>query len=471
MAILTCLIGTNRQANAQMNDTVIFSTLGSYSFTWTYSGYTPRIDRLGRPYVYLAAKELGLVTFSISDPIEPVPVDTISVAALGNLKATGVTQDKNNLFVSLGDFQGAGENAGLAIFDISVPASPVLLDRWDSAAFGNGTSSVVLEENYAFLSAMTQGVLIMDISDRQRIKFVTQIIPDPDFGSQHFVYHSRGLFISGDTLLVAHDNGGLRVIDVTDKLNPVEIGMYVNETIDEIGAAYYNHVYRIGNQAFCAVDFCGFESVDITDPAAMTSTAWLNPWNCTANPPPFGSWLGSDGHTNEIAYAVEQNVLFFSGGDSEILALDPRDPDDLRILGGWGQPNDNTGSWGVDVFGNLAAIANIHTAGFPFNSTVGGLQLLSWQHVLNVIETGKINAGLDLSPNPGYNQVTIHVNHFMENASFEMINHFGQPVKSFQNISGQSFLFKRDKLPAGLYFIRLSEMGKIIGNAKLIIAD
>lgn len=410
--LLLCILfpGIILKIHAQStNDSIIFNTLGNYNFSLTYSGYTPLIDRLGRPYVYLATKELGLVTFNVSNTMNPVTVDTQSVSSLGNLKVTGIAQDSNYLMVSLGDYQGAGENAGLAIFDITNPVSPVLLDRWDSAAFHNGTATVILQNNYAYLGAMHKGVLILDISNKQDIKFVSQIIPDTTFGNPTHVYHARGLFISGDTLLVADDNGGLRVIDVTNKLLPVEIGKYKSSTILAAAYPFYNHVYRIGNYAYCALDYCGIEVVDISNPALMTEASWLNPWNCSNLPPPLGTWNGSDGHTNEIAYSASNNVLMFSGGDSQILAVDPSDPLQARIMGAWGPPNDSVGSWGTDVYGNLVAIANVKTFGFPFVSTVGGLQLLNWNLILGVDENYNKSDTVNIFPNPAIDKVFVKV--------------------------------------------------------------
>ena len=173
MLFFLCFIGgvTNLYAKS-INDTVIFNTLGNFNFNFTYSGYTPLIDRLGRPYVYLAAKELGLVTFDVSNTMNPIPVDSQTVVSLGNLKVTGVAQDSIYLLVSLGDFQGAGQNAGLAIFDVSNPVNPVLLDRWDSTAFNGGVATVIWQGNYAYLGAMSSGVVILDISNKLDIQFV-----------------------------------------------------------------------------------------------------------------------------------------------------------------------------------------------------------------------------------------------------------------------------------------------------------
>lgn len=446
--------GIENMYSQSVNDTVIFNALGSFNFNWTYSAYTPLIDRLGRPYIYLATKELGLVTFDISNTLNPVPVDSQTVVSLGNLQVTGVAQDSNYLFVSLGDFMGT-ENAGLAIFDVSNPVAPVLLDRWDSAAFNNGTATVIWQGNYAYLGAMSKGVVIVDISNKQNIQFVSQIIPDTTFGNQSYGYSSRGLFISGDTLLVADDNGGLRVIDVTNKQNPVEIGKFVSNFIDSIAAAFYNHVYRIGNYAYCAIDFCGFEVVDVSIPSLMTEVSWLNPWNCTNVPPPFGSWNGSDGHTNEIVYSVSQNVLFFSGGDSQVLAFDPSTPAQPRIMGAWGPPNDSAGAWGIDVYGNLAALANVKTFGFPFVSNVGGLQLLNWNLVSGVENNYGEFFQLNIFPNPASDYFILPITN-TTNYELKLFDFTGRELQPVIIRNSDSFIICCNNFLQGIYFLKIT---------------
>lgn len=444
-----------QSAGYAQTDTVLFNALGNYNFNFLYSGYTPLIDRLGRPYVYLATKELGVVTFDISNSSNPQPVDTIPKSAINNLKATGVAQNGNFLFISLGDFEGVGEPAGLAIFDISNPSVPVIVDEWDSTFFDKGTSSVIVDGDYAYLSAMADGILILDVSNQQNIQFVSHLIPDINFGFHHGTYHARGLFLNNDTLLVADDNGGLRIIDVSNKQTPVEIGMYVNSSIDSIGRAYYNHVYRIGNTAWCTVDFCGFETVDISNVASMQSIAWLNPWNCTNIPPPWGSWMGSDGHTNEIAYDTQRNILFFSGGDSQVLAIDADNPSQPQIIGVFGIPNDSVGSWGVDVYNNMIAIANLHTLGFPFISQVGGLQLLSYQ-VITSIEQYDLMNDVKLFPNPSTNLLTVSGILFSSGDEITITNILGQKVLTshiFEN--GMNREIDISKLSSGIYYLQL----------------
>lgn len=455
----------------QNRDTVIFQPKGRFDFSLLYSGYTPLIDRLGRPYVYLATKELGLVTFDISDKSHPFPADTIPVAQLGNLKATGVSQAGTTLFISLGDFQGAGEKAGLAIFDFSNPLKPLLLDRWDSTTFAKGSTSVQIQGDYAYLSAMDEGLIILDISNRKQIRFVSQLIPDSKFGNHHNGYHTRGLYLSGDTILIAHDNGGLRIVDLTNKKKPLEIGQYVNQTIDSTGIAYYNHVLPIGNFAYCAVDFCGIETVDISNPSKIKNAAWLNPWNCTSQPPPFGSWNGSGGHCNEMAYSRAHHQIFISGGDSQILALDTKDPYHPRMNGMYGPSQDNIGSWGTDVFDELIAIANIHTLGFPFKSAVGGLELIQWTQSTLTEEHATTHPEAWLYPNPCYDQFVINANQSLEGVTLLLVNDLGEVV--LQKTLNQELTQRIDchKLPSVIFTALLIKDGIIMTTQRLVVLD
>lgn len=465
LIFMTLLTGI--KCYAQTNDTIIFSKLGSFNFTWTYSGYTPLFDRLKRPFIYLATKELGLVIFDISNTSNPLPVDTIPVSSLGNLKATGITQDSIFLYISLGDFQST-QNAGLAIYDISNPENPIFLDSWTDNEFNKGSSSVICKGNYAYQSAMEKGVIILDVSDKHNIKYVSKIIPDLNFGNKKFTYHSRGLFLEGDTLLVADDNGGLRLIDVTNKKNPIEIGKHLNSRIDSTGAVYCNHVYQIGNYAYCAMDFCGIETVDVSDPSSIISIAWLNPWNCINQPFPFGSWNGSDGHCNEIAYSDLQNILFFSGGDTEIIAVSIDNPYKPKIIGTWGLPGDKVGSWGIDISENLAAVANVHTLGFPFVSNTGGLQLLSWRHISRVDQLEQLNT-FQIFPNPSSTKAILQSQNYLHNSTIVINDTFGSTSFCFKNISGTSFEIPGDSLPVGIYIIKIIEDNNLSGFCKLII--
>lgn len=438
------------------NDTVIFTTQGHFYYNQfpLWAVYSPLIDRMSRPYVYTASTDLGMVTFNISNLMAPVPVDTITPAMLGNAKASFLAQVGNLLFIATGNLQAAGERGGLSIYDISNPLQPLLKDHWDSAAYTHGSAHVIINGNYAYLAALDDGVIILNISNVNNIQFVSQIQPTniACLNSNH----SRGLFLSGDTLLVANDCGGLRVINVSNPNAPAQMGAYLNTSSYGTGTPYYNHVYRIGDYAFIPVDYCGFEVDNVANPAAITNVATWNPWNCSSN-----NWNGADLHTNEIVSAMPTaNVLMVSGGDSQVLAFDPTNPTQLRLMGAWGFPNtDSLGSWGVDVFGGLVALGYLRTPA-PFFSDHGGLQLLSWTLLTgekeNEMETGKLN----LYPNPASEKCTIELPASPDKLfTIEIIDVMGKTVSTEiadPKFNGRTAEVNLNGLSAGIYSVRVS---------------
>ncbi|HEU4719433.1 MAG TPA: T9SS type A sorting domain-containing protein [Bacteroidia bacterium] len=393
------------------NDTVIFTQLGHFYYdtvVWR-AAYSPLIDRLGRPYVYTASVDLGMVTFDINDPMNPVPVDTIRPADLNGYKATFLAQDADTLFITTGGFQGFTQRAGLSIYDVTNPATPVLMDHWDTAAWAHGVSHIVLDGDYAFLSAMNDGIIVLNISDKHNIRFVSHFVPTTTPNTS-YAPHTRGLYLDNDTLIDADDGGGLRIIDATDKQNLVQIGAYLNPVPHATDTVYpfYNHVWCIGKHAWIPVDYAGIEVDDYSNPASITTDAWSNIWNNTG----ISSWYGSDGHTNEIVYTgPTTNVLMVSGADSQVLAFDPSDPANPRIMGWWGPPNtDNEAAWGVDEFNGLVVCGYLRDVGSnqPYYSTYGGIQLLSW----NLLVTGEndnspATSTLMISPNPTNDKATV----------------------------------------------------------------
>ncbi|MBP8725365.1 MAG: hypothetical protein KBF37_03495 [Saprospiraceae bacterium] len=466
LLIALCMVPV--AGSAQPVGGIVFNPLGSFEFSWPYSGYTPLIDRMGRPYVYMATKQLGVVVFDVSEPMDPFPVDTLTVAAMGGLRATGLAQRDQTLFVSLGEFTGVTERAGLAILDVSQPENPQMISRWDSAAFDRGSSTVIVQDEFAYLGAMEHGVVILNIGRGAPIRFVSSIIPDKLFGSKKHSYHARGLSLQEDLLLVAYDNGGLRTIDVSDKSTPRETGKYAASGIDAEGTIFCNHVCRVGQRAFCAMDYCGIEVVDVTDPASMQQLAWINPWGCTSQPPPLGSWNGSPGHCNEIVFSPEAGALFLSGGDTQVLSLDAAQP---QLSGQWGTPDDSTGTWGVDVFKNTIALTNVRTPGFPFISTHGGLQLLRWERTVGASSPDDFPANrFSPYPNPAGEAASVYISGTPANGILRLVDGLGRTAKEWKHLDRGSRALELDRLPLGIYQLQWLEGNAILARSRLVIA-
>lgn len=81
------------------------------------------------------------------------------------------------------------------------------------------------------------------------------------------------------------------------------------------------------------------------------------------------------------------------------------------------------------------------------------------------------NEDIIITPNPFSEQTTMQFNKILNEATLEVFNSLGQPVKQMKNIIGQTIILDRDNLPGGIYFIRLTTDDKIFTTYKLVITD
>lgn len=399
-------------------DTVSLLEVGRYQHPYVIgsissSTYSCRIDRLNRPYVYMACWNLGLVTLDITDPSQPVPVDTLTQAELGGLNAMNVEQRGTTLYLPLGGFNDDNQGTGFATVDASDPQNLNVLDRWDGGEdFTTGAAIVVLDEDVAYLGGMEEGIASFDISDPASIEPLGTFLPDVTWpGLVAYPPNARGMAVKDDVLYLCFDAGALRAIDVSDPSSMSQLGQYLNPQQPALTPCAYNNVVIKGHHAFITTDFCGFEVVDISDPTDMQQVNWTNPWNCLG-----GSWFGSDGHTNEAVLAMNDSLLFLSGGDSELLIYDVTEPAIPQLVGGHILPNDTAAAWGVDVHGGLAASCLLNNSFIffppqPYYSYFGGLLLFEWAPEFTTGLAGVAGHGdaLRIWPNPADDEVFLEV--------------------------------------------------------------
>lgn len=78
---------------------------------------------------------------------------------------------------------------------------------------------------------------------------------------------------------------------------------------------------------------------------------------------------------------------------------------------------------------------------------------------------------ISIYPNPFSRQTTFQTKDIWNHASLSVYNSLGKKVKEIKDINGQTYLFYKDNLPNGFYFIYLTQDdGSIITN-KLVISD
>ena len=60
---------------------------------------------------------------------------------------------------------------------------------------------------------------------------------------------------------------------------------------------------------------------------------------------------------------------------------------------------------------------------------------------------------------------------YLQNATLELYNSFGQKVKYIKSLNGQTITLHRDNLPTGLYYYRLIQGETVLKSDKLMIVD
>lgn len=337
---------------------------------------TMQHDQQGLPYLYVANKEAGLKVYNITDIKKPKLVATVSTRSFASLHAMNLTQDGNYLYLAIGNHFNNKQASGMAIVDITNPVKPVFLSYWTLPNSSGGSGIVKVQGNYAYLGAMGNGLIILDISDKKKINFVSQFVPDinyPDPKPKKSLYNARGMQVKDDLVYLCYDAGGLRIINCKDKTNPVETGHYSNPVMNGKPRAYNNIVVE-NDLAYIAVDYCGMEVLNVKDIANIKSVGWWNPYGCPTN-----NWFTSPVHANEIAYNKDCNLVFLSTGKSDLDIINVSDPANPVLCKEFGGPNNNMGTWGVSIYKDKVFLSYT-CAIIPFASNWTGIKLLTYSN-------------------------------------------------------------------------------------------
>ena len=457
-------------------DTVTFDVAAELLFPSfpVKSSYASLFDkRDGQHYLYSANMEFGLGIYDTADPTLLSTVQNLGIATFDNLDVSTVEQRNNSLFVGIGDFQVKDNVAsGLAILDITDPETPVVKDIWDSTAFQRGISHLIIDGDYAYLTTMKDGLLILRVQDENHIQFVSSLQLDLSFpapsGNAH---NARGLQIRNDTLYVCFDRGGLRLVDVTDKQHPVEIYQYVNPVLNASAGAAYNDIALKGHFAFVSVDYCGLEVLDI-GAIPFTSVLWYNPWNCN-----FTNWSGAAIHTNELILANNDSLLFVTGGQSELFVFDVTDPETTVKIGEFVNLYDTLATSGLDVYDNRVSLSFLHTPVHippftPFFSDPGGLKILDYQ--VDLLSSGtseKSKGGIRIFPNPATDRIVVEAGTGIEELTlFDLLGRELVAAEFHQTLERVELPIQ-GALPGGVYFVKVKISDNQVFTKKIVLKN
>lgn len=357
-----------------------FSRAPELLWEWSSGNETPlhaEPDAEGGQVLYVAMRRAGVQLLSTAGGAQPRPLSRVPYFALGGMEATSLAQRGHMLYVALGNiFSALPGRCGLAAIDVSDKRRPRVLSLWRSSEPTHGASSLLIDGDALYLGAMRNGLLTFDISNPEKPVMIGKFRPDINYPRPNpgKVAHPnvRGMALRDNLLYVCYDAGGLRILDVSDKRNPKEIGRYINPRMKMQQA--YNGVAIDYPYAYFAVDYAGVEVVDVSDPQNPKQVSWWDPWNVESG---RNRWFNSGGHTNQIVLDRQKKLLFLSCGDSELIILDVSEPFEPRLASRYGGIKDRLGAWGVSRDGDTLYLTYIK-AFIPFSGRWNGIKALRW---------------------------------------------------------------------------------------------
>lgn len=416
-----------------------------------------RDTNASKPYLYISGKGAGLQIYNISSLTSPTLVTTISISSLNNLHVMSSTQAGNYLYLALGDhFNASAQKSGMAIVNITNPASPTVTATYSFTA-NSGAGHVAVEGNYAYLSAMQNGIIVLDVTNKSNIVFKSVFKPSIDFpkinpdASEQDKINVRQITAKNNILYVCYDAGGLRIVDATNPLALKETGQYSNPLLNTKARAYNNLILN-DSLVYVATDYCGLEILNIKDTSNITQTSWWNPWNCET---PANYWLNSIGHTNEIEYDPVCKLVFMSAGRSDLFAVNVSNPLAPDSCSRFGIPTDSLGTWGIGRYKNQLYLSYIY-AGVPFYANWGGTKILTYDNTCSAtgIRELKLKEVVVVYPNPVHSVLTISNGKLKTHAAlnYKILNALGKECGSGVTESEIDVSF----LASGFYTIQFS---------------
>ncbi len=213
------------------------------------SGYrfTPNMKAVGN-YLYAISFDGYFLVVDVSDPWNPM--------------VTGILENKNynNLCIS-GAYAYVSKNQGMAVVDISNPAAPKEIARYEPYDYIYG-QNITVQDPYVFMGFKTSwlftkvGMEIIDISNPQSPQQAGRI----SVSAFQEWEEKFALDTSGSYLYAA--GYGLRVYDISNPGAPRQVG-------DKVGNGYWNRAFAVsGNYAYISKDNKGIYTLDISDPTS-----------------------------------------------------------------------------------------------------------------------------------------------------------------------------------------------------------
>jgi len=93
-----------------------------------------------------------------------------------------------------------------------------------------------------------------------------------------------------------------------------------------------------------------------------------------------------------------------------------------------------------------------------------------WEYgSISGVEENNLQTNISVFPNPVIETATLNFSSSIENGNLVVTNSEGKKVREIKNVNGNSFLFERENLSPGIYFISIYEGATKKGVSKVVL--
>jgi hypothetical protein len=192
-------------------------------------------------------------TNGLSNPAHPL----FSTADAQNVEFVGHIGGVTHAVAVQGSYAYIGEGPRLTILDISNPASPIVVGK--TPPMPSLVQAITVADGYAYVTADWAGLRVVDVSDPTNPIEIAYNNP---------CIWALDVAVTGDYVYLA-GSSGLRVIDVSIPSNPTEVGAYNTP-------GYARGVAVAGGYAYVADSDEGLRVVDISSPSNPTEVGFFD---------------------------------------------------------------------------------------------------------------------------------------------------------------------------------------------------
>jgi hypothetical protein len=257
----------------------------------------------GKRYALMASDFDGVVVIDVTDPNQPSVVRTIP--------ETG--DSVHTLFVDGGRVYFTG-GRGIEIWDIADPAQPV---RLGGHAVGGFVHDLYVSGDRAYLNAWREGMVIVDVSDPASTR-VVGVFSGYGQTTSHSSWvttlgDGRQVAVHGDEQYGAH----VHVVDVTEGSPTFARSLGEWETRPAVSV---HNVMAFGDRAYISYYQDGLRILDLSNPAEPVEVGHYQTW---AGGAPFGQWPYEGAIGVDVDLARDRIYLADTARGLIVLQLDP----------------------------------------------------------------------------------------------------------------------------------------------------